>query len=314
VPSPIPPALVLTAGRGSRLAPLTQVRAKPAVPVAGIPLVLRVLRWLSAQGVPSAVLNLHHKPETITSVVGHGGTAGLPVRYSWETTLLGSAGGPRRAAALLGPRFFIVNGDTLVDLDLGSLLRAHEATAADVTMAVSDNPDPTRYGGILSDDTGRLTGFTPAGRPSQHFVGVQLVESSVFQSLPDGEPAATVGGHYDGLLRTQSATLRTHHTTARFFDVGTPADYLATSMAIAAEEGMTTTHVSDQSRVQPTAELSRTIIWDNAFIDEGCRLTDCIVADGVRLPPHTVADHRMIIATPDGPLHVALEGAAHTGP
>jgi len=95
--------------------------------------------------------------------------------------------------------------------------------------------------------------------------------------------------------------------------VGTPADYLATSMAIAAEEGMTTTHVSDRSRVQPTAELSRTIVWDNAFIDEGCRLTDCIVADGVRLPPHTVADHRMIVATPDGPLHVALEGAAHTG-
>ena len=314
MPSPVPPALVLTAGRGSRLAPLTRVRAKPAVPVAGIPLVLRVLRWLSAQGVPSVVLNLHHKPETITRVVGHGGTAGLPVRYSWETTLLGSGGGPRRAVALLGPRFFIVNGDTLVDLDLGSLLRAHESTGADVTMVVSDNPDPDRYGGILSDETGRLTGFTPAGRPSQHFVGVQLVESRVFQSLSDGDPAATVGGLYDLLLRTGSATLRTHRTAARFFDVGTPADYLATSLAIAAAEGTPTLHFSDRSWAHSTASLSRTIVWDDVVIDEGCRLSDCIVADGVRLPPRTVCDRVMIIATPDGPLHVALDRSPHTGP
>ena len=140
VPRPMPPALVLTAGLGTRLAPLTDVRAKPAVPVAGVPLVTRVLRWLAEQGVTSTVLNLHHRPETITRHVGHGSDVGLHVRYSWESTLLGTAGGARHALDLLGERFFIVNGDTLTDVDLGGLLDAHERADAAVTLAVSDNP------------------------------------------------------------------------------------------------------------------------------------------------------------------------------
>ena len=116
-------------------------------------------------------------------------------------------------------------------------------------------------------------------------------------------------------MSTGSATLRTYHTTARFFDVGTPADYLATSLDIAAEEGTPTPHLSDRSRVHATAALSRTIVWDDVFIDQGCRLTDCIVADGVRLPPYTVCDRMMIVATPDGPLQVALDvdGSPHIG-
>ena len=113
------PALVLTAGLGTRLRPLTAVRAKPALPVAGEPLVRRILRWLAAAGVKRPVLNLHHLPETVTALVGDGADLGPSVRYSWEIPMLGSAGGPRRALPLLdADRFLIVNGDTLTDVDL----------------------------------------------------------------------------------------------------------------------------------------------------------------------------------------------------
>ena len=78
----LPTALVLAAGYGSRLQPLTAVRAKPALPVAGCPMIRRVLKWLADQGVSKAVINLHHQPETITQVVGHGNSLGLQVRYS----------------------------------------------------------------------------------------------------------------------------------------------------------------------------------------------------------------------------------------
>ena len=84
---PTPPlrhALVLTAGLGTRLRPLTLVRAKPAIPVAGEPLVRRIVRWLAANGVTDVVLNLHHLPATLTSVVGDGSDLGSLVRYSWE--------------------------------------------------------------------------------------------------------------------------------------------------------------------------------------------------------------------------------------
>ena len=111
-------ALILTAGLGMRLRPLTDVRAKPAIPVAGDPLIRRIIAWLVSQGVDDLVLNLHHRPETIASVVGDGRDLGARVRYSWEPRLLGSAGGPRLARPLLGAgTFFIINGDTLTDVD-----------------------------------------------------------------------------------------------------------------------------------------------------------------------------------------------------
>src|SRR4051812_32950178 len=103
--------------------PLSDVRAKAAVPVAGEPLVRRSLAWLQSQGVRDVVLNLHHRPETITTIVGDGSDLGVRVRYSWEQPrVLGSAGGPRQALPLIdgsaADPLLIVNGDTLTDVDL----------------------------------------------------------------------------------------------------------------------------------------------------------------------------------------------------
>ena len=96
-----PRALVLTAGLGTRLRPLTYLRAKAAVPINGETLARRAVRWLASQGVTDLVLNLHHHPESITASVGDGSDLGARVRYSWEQPLLGSAGGPRHALPLL---------------------------------------------------------------------------------------------------------------------------------------------------------------------------------------------------------------------
>ena len=133
-------ALLLTAGLGTRLRPLSDVRAKAAVPVNGQPLVHRVMRWLAAAGVRDLVLNLHHKPSSITGAVGDGLELGVRVRYSWEQPVLGSAGGPRHALPLLtdgtSEPFLIVNGDTLTDVDVGTLVEHHRRSGALVTMAL----------------------------------------------------------------------------------------------------------------------------------------------------------------------------------
>ena len=158
------PALLLCAGLGTRLRPLSSVRAKPAVPVAGEPLVRRILRWLSANGVDDVVLNLHHLPETVCAVVGDGADLGLRARYSWENPVLGSAGGPRRALPLLGSdRFLVVNGDTLTDMALSGLVGEHDRSGALVTLVVVPNSAPDRYGGVLVDDEGAVTGFVGRG-------------------------------------------------------------------------------------------------------------------------------------------------------
>src|SRR2546427_2831641 len=134
-------ALILTAGLGTRLRPLTDVRAKPAIPVAGQPMIRRIIAWLALHGVDDLVLNLHHRPETLTAVVGDGSDLGVRARYSWEQPrVLGSAGGPRLARPLLdGDALLIVNGDTLTDLRLGDFADAHAASGALVTLALVPN-------------------------------------------------------------------------------------------------------------------------------------------------------------------------------
>ena len=156
---------MLTAGLGTRLRPLTLVRAKPAIPVAGEPIIRRIIRWLVANAVTQVTLNLHHLPETVARVVGDGSDLGASVRYSWEQpTVLGSAGGPRQALDIIGAdSFFLINGDTLTDLDLGALGESHMASGALVTLALVPNVDPLRYGGVKLASDGRVVGFARRG-------------------------------------------------------------------------------------------------------------------------------------------------------
>jgi NDP-sugar pyrophosphorylase family protein len=297
------PALVLTAGLATRLQPLSSVRAKAALPVAGQPLIARILRWLRTAGVRRVVLNLHHRPESITAIVGDGSPFDLSVRYSWETEVLGSAGGPARAIPLLeSDRFLIVNGDTLTDIDLQALAAQHIDTNALVTMAVVD-ADP-RYNAILANDAGIVTGFSPrepenpalgtAGTfgPSGtlrrfHFIGVQMVNASVFAGVSPDVKSETVHGIYPGLIAGRPGAVRIFHTTQEFHDIGSPQDYLRTALRFAEREGREPDRGRD-AVIGAGAQLSNTLLWDRVAVGAGARLTNCVVADGVRVPDGAV--------------------------
>jgi len=260
-------ALVLTAGLGTRLRPLTLVRAKPAIPVAGEPIACRIARWLAAQGVTDLVLNLHHLPDTIAAATGDGSSLGVRIRYSWEgPDVLGSAGGPRHALGMIGAdTFFVINGDTLTDLPLAGLAEAHGRSGALVTLALTRNAEPDRYGGVLLDAEHGVTGFVRAGaaaRGSFHFVGVQLAHRRAFERLPDNVPINSIGGVYDELILKQPGSLRGYVCEPAFFDIGTVADYWATSKALAAAP-------------------FDAILWDNVTVAPGALLDECIVTDGV---------------------------------
>lgn len=285
------PALVLTAGLATRLQPLSSVRAKAALPVAGTPLVVRILCWLRAAGIERVVLNLHHRAESITSIVGDGSQLGLEVRYSWETNLLGSAGGPARAIPLLqSDRFLIVNGDTLADVDLRALAAQHVDTNAMVTMAVVD-ADP-RYNAITANDSGIVTRFpnqTPgthgtAGTPGTfHFIGVQAVNASVFAGVSPDVKSETVHGIYPPLIGSRPESIRVFRSGVEFFDIGSPRDYLETAATFAAREGRPLDRGRDCA-VAPDAQLTRTILWDRVTVGAGARLSECVAADGVIVP------------------------------
>jgi len=275
------PALVLTAGLATRLRPLSFVRAKAALPIGDLAIIQRILRWLAGHGVADAVLNLHHLPHTITRIVGDGAEEQVRVRYSWEMPVLGSAGGPRRALPLLAtPTFLIVNGDTLTNVDVGRLVDAHRRSGALVMMAVIPNTEPAKYGGVVVDNLGTVTGFTRAGstEPSFHFIGVQVVEGAAFVSLPDNTPAESVTDLYPRLIAARPGNIRAFITDAEFFDIGTPRDYFETCMRFRAREPVGSRLRSSGSRVEDS------IVWDDVHMDPQAQLRRCIVTDGVRVP------------------------------
>lgn len=292
------PALVLTAGLGTRLRPLTYVRAKGAVPVNGEPLSRRVARWLAASGHRDLIFNLHHLPATIASCLGDGADLGVRLRYSWEHPVLGSAGGPRHALPLLtdggAERFLIVNGDTLTNVDLVALSDVHARSGAQVTMSLIKNTAPEKYGGVLVTD-GYVRGFTRAGsgEESFHFIGVQMAEARAFRGLEDGVVAESVNWLYPRMLAADARSIAAFVSDATFRDIGTPADCLRTSRELADIEGERST--GRNARIDPTATIQRTTLWDDVTVGPRAHLTDCIVADGVHVPEGSVYDRCALV-------------------
>jgi NDP-sugar pyrophosphorylase family protein len=282
------PALVLTAGLATRLRPLSYVRAKAAMPVAGEPLVRRILRSLRAAGVTDAVLNLHHMPDTITGLIGDAADLGMRVRYSWEMPVLGSAGGPKRALSLLGAsRFLILNGDTLSNVNIGAVIAEHRAHAAQVTMAVVPNAEPDKYSGLAVDPDGSVRGVVKRGssEPSYHFFGVQVAEASAFAAVPENVPYETVATLYPALIAARPGSVRAFRCDAEYLDIGTPADYLRTSLLLASREHGPL--IGKRCQVRHSARVERSILWDDVVVEDGAFLHECIAADGACVPADT---------------------------
>jgi NDP-sugar pyrophosphorylase family protein len=240
------------------------------------------------------VLNLHHRPETITRIVGDGSTMGMEVRYSWEAEPLGSAGGPARALPLLAAdRFLVVNGDTLAGVDVPGLASIHVSSGALVTMAVAP-ADLTRYNAVVSDPSGAVTGFlrrsagqtedhlAPGGRP-WHFVGVQAASAAAFASVDPDRPSESVADLYPRLIAARPGSIRVFPIAGRFHDIGTPADYLETVRRVAAEERRAFDR-GEGTVVEATAHVDGSVLWDRVHIGAGAEVIDCIVTDDVAIP------------------------------
>jgi NDP-sugar pyrophosphorylase family protein len=270
-------------------------------------LIGRILRSLSTAGVRDVVLNLHHLPHTLTRLLGDGAELGMRIRYSWEVPVLGSAGGPKRAVPLLhepghlskpasstadaGPRipdrgtFLIVNGDTLTDVNLADVVDDHRRSGALVTMAVVPNTEPEKYSGVRVTPDGEFAGWVPraAQEPSYHFIGVQVAEPAAFASVPADVPSE-VRALYQALVAERPGAVRAFRTQAEFFDIGTPSDYLDTSLRLATREG---TDTVAHAEISPTARVERSVLWDDVTIEDGAMLRECVVTDGVRVPADT---------------------------
>jgi len=190
-----PKGLVLAAGEGTRLRPLTLERPKPMLPIHGKPLLAHTLEWLKGYGVREIAINLHHQPHVITGYFGDGAALGVNLTYSREDPLLGTAGAVRKLSHFLdGAPLMLVYGDVLTDLALDELYAFHaRALERDpdtgVTMALYRVPNPTEVGLVDLDEHGRIVRFVEKPRRAEVFTdlanaGILVVEPHVVNRIP----------------------------------------------------------------------------------------------------------------------------------
>ena len=183
--------MVLAAGCGTRLRPLTQTIPKCMVPIAGRPLLEHTLLWLSGSGITEIVINLHYLPEVVRSHFADGRKWGVQITYSEEKQLLGTAGAVKKAESLFeGEPFFVWYGDNLSKCDLDSLWEHHKQSRTAATIALHYREDPTQSGMVGLDEVGRITSFTEKPRREDvfsHWVngGIYVVGSEVLARIPE---------------------------------------------------------------------------------------------------------------------------------
>jgi mannose-1-phosphate guanylyltransferase len=224
--------MILAAGFGTRLAPLTDDRAKAMVPFLNRPLLDYNLDWLARLGFREVVINLHHLPDTVRDAYPRH-RQDIDIRFSVEEKILGTAGGPRKVLDRLGQRVLIVNGDVASTLSAGVLWRHHIESGALATMALHNGPGARDYPGIEIDEQGAVTripgvgarGGEAAGEAAGCFTGIHIVEREVIELAPEGAFCGMVDPLYAGLL-DRGLPLHGVVVPGSWYEIGTPERYL----------------------------------------------------------------------------------------
>lgn len=185
-------AMILAAGLGTRLRPLTEEISKPMVPIVNKPVMEHIVELLAKYGIGEIVVNLHYHPQAIQNHFGDGSRWGVSLTYSLEEELLGTAGGVRKVKDFFGDEtFLIVSGDTLTDIDLDSLFKFHQTKGAVATIAVKEVEDPSRYGVVITSEKGKVINFQekPAREEARSKLannGIYVLEPEVLDLIPEG--------------------------------------------------------------------------------------------------------------------------------
>jgi len=313
-------AIVLVGGEGTRLRPLTEKVPKPALTLVDRPFLAYMIEWLAGHGVTEVVLACGFLPDVLeTALAGEEERAGVRIRYIVEPEPLGTAGAIRFAADALGDeledRFLALNGDVLTDLDVGALLRAHEAWGGAATIGLHPVEDSSAFGLVQSDDGGAVLEFlekTGERRPGEVNAGMYVLRRRVLDLIAPGE---NVSIERDVFPRLVGERLHGLLLDGYWVDIGTPERYLQASWDIL--EGRVETRVEATSpgtlvdpgaevgagatvgpravvgpgcRIEAGAAVLGSVLLDGCTVGEDARIADSILAPGVEAAPGAVVE------------------------
>src|SRR5215204_3916603 len=308
-------AMILAAGLGTRLRPLTHVMPKPVAPVLNRPIVAWIAELLARHGFREVVTNLSYLPDQIRDVLGDGSAFGLEITYSEEPEPLGTAGGVGKVRDFLSATdsFLIISGDALTDIDLSAMREAHEANVAKGgigTLATKRVDDTTQFGVAITDDDGRIQGFQEKPDPAEALsdlanCGIYMFRSEIFDHFPPPDYKSPAGdedqppGFVDWAMDVFPSLLDgdipfySHEIDAYWNDIGSVGEFVQGNIdALAGEvrmefpagevsEGVYADEGSDLDAVRVKAPV---LIGPDSHVGEGASLHGpVVVGDGCRL-------------------------------
>lgn len=286
-------AMILAAGLGTRLRPLSSLVAKPAMPVLGRPVIAYLLELLHQHSIREVMINLHHLPRTIEAAVDRFCPDGLRVHYSVEETPLGTGGAIRRVRHFLeaSEPSLVLAGDMLLDLDLSRLIAHHDETGSDCTLVLRRDRRESLFGTIGLSANGRVRRF--AGRfdlggesAAGIFVGVRVFSPAAFRYIPDLECFEDLSDWLAPELSRGSAAIRGIILPERgcvWEPVGTPAEYLRVNLEPPRLSFFSPTEMpAPGTKVMgATADI---VIGAGAHLEAGAQLSRCVVWENERVP------------------------------
>jgi NDP-sugar pyrophosphorylase family protein len=283
-------AMILSAGYGTRLWPLTEDRTKPAIPILGQPLVGYVAQYLASYGYRDIVVNLHHQPESVRAALGDGSRFGVTLTYVEEPTILGTSGALDNAREFLdGGTFIAINGKIITDIDLNAALETHRNTNALATLVLLPNVTRARLSVVETRDD-LVTGFggmpTPASdllaeAPPLMFTGIQILDPRIFDYIPRGIFSHSTTDVYPQAI-ARGERVAAHVAQGRWYELSTIQRYLEVSLIMLAASGKNVS-AGARCRIDDDQDVSDSILWDDVTIDAGARVSRAVVGDGVRI-------------------------------
>lgn len=225
--------MVLAAGLGTRLRPLTNSIPKPLLPIGGQPLIVWNLKLLERHGITQVMINVHHLGDQIREALGDGRAWGLEISYSPEPMLLGTGGGLKQVEAFFqGEPFIVLNGDTLADLSLTDMVERFRSQGGIGLMALRDVPDPDRWGPVETDVHERVLTINGRGQRIESsdmvahrrmFAGIHVLDPLLLKNIPVGRPSSIIDAYVEWIGR--GAGVYGYVFSGYWSDVGTPERY-----------------------------------------------------------------------------------------
>jgi mannose-1-phosphate guanylyltransferase len=303
-------AVVLVGGEGTRLRPLTLTIPKQMLPVGRRPMIERVLENLSRHGIDEAVLSLGYRPDAFLEAYPDGRCADVTLHYAVEAEPLDTAGAVRFAALEAGieDTFVVINGDVLTDLNISELIHFHRERQAGATIALTPVDDPSAFGVVSTDESGRVMAFIEKPAPDEAptnliNAGTYVLDHSVLQRIPGGRRVSIERETFPALVAEGS--LYALASGADWLDVGTPAAYLEANLEYVADpddscrvgDGAVVKESVIGSRVSlgPGSLVENSVLLNCASVGEGAEVSRSIIGPDADIGPRSVVASLSVI-------------------